>query len=485
MEKYSVVSLAALIALISVTAGSVSAADNVSNGTIICSIVGTNYQCDSWSNEQYPVIDISGDKYVPLFTTDGNILDLHANKLASLVIDSNETRMLKPGENIDLGHGYVLEVKQINVDYEEVWLELTRDGQHIADQIIPVETDGNNTWTVSFDNIQDENDIVVMKVYMSNIFVGAVDCIVRIDGIWLIDYQNAKTLNIGDKLGEFTLKEIVNGTDVSNLGSLIFENSAGNTTESSAVCSVTGTGYKLDSWSSEQYPLIDLFGDSYVPLFSVEDEIWQSHVNKLASVVLDINETHTIKPGEKIDLGHGYALEVREIDIDSENVWLEFTKDGQCVAYQNILVDANSNNTWNVTLDNVQGENNIVVMKVHIKNLFVGTETSVVWIDGIWLIDYANARTLNVGDKLGEFTLKQIVSGVDASNLGNLVFGNISVPDNTSVSDNASVTDDVHPSNSSAFTSPQKEQVKFVDKNIGSPTSWYWNFWRSITIKSE
>ncbi|MPN33525.1 hypothetical protein SDC9_181013 [bioreactor metagenome] len=115
----------------------------------------------------------------------------------------------------------------------------------------------------------------------------------------------------------------------------------------------------------------------------------------------------------------------------------------------------------------------------------MGKETSVVWIDGIWLIDYANARTLNVGDKPGEFTLKQIVSGVDASNLGSLVFENTSVPDNASVSDNASVTDDVHSSDSPAFTSPQKEQVKFIDKNIGSPTSWYWNFWRPIQIKSK
>lgn len=485
MKIYAAISLAALAVLIAVASGTASAADNISNGTIICNVVGTDYECDSLSNEQYPSIEISGNKYVPLFTTNGSIWNAHVNKPAKLVMDSNETYTLKPGEKIDMGEGYALEVKQISVDYLEVWLELTRDGQYIADKIVPVETDGNNIWTVSFDNIQGENDIVVMKVYISNIFVGAVDCIVRIDGIWLIDYQNARTLNVGDKIGKFTLKEIVNGTDVSNLGSLVFENIAGNTTESSAVCSVTGTGYKLDSWSSEQYPLIDLFGDNYVPLFSDEDEIWQSHVNKLASVVLDINETHTIKPGEKIDLGHGYALEVREIDIDSENVWLEFTKDGQCVAYQNILVDANSNNTWNVTLDNVQGENDIIVMKVHIKNLFVGTETSVVWIDGIWLIDYANARTLNVGDKLGEFTLKQVISGVDASNPGSLIFGNTSVPENTSVSDNAPVTDDVYPSNSSAYSYPKKEQIKFIDRNTEPPISWYWNLCRPITIKNQ
>lgn len=260
---------------------------------------------------------------------------------------------------------------------------------------------------------------------------------------------------------------------------------ANNVSNGTVTCNVIGAHYQCNNWSNEQYPLINLSGDSYVPLFSGEDEIWQSHVNKLASLVIDSNETHTLKPGEKIDLGHGYALEVREIDIDSESAWLEFTKEGQYVSGKNVSVNTADDQTWTVILDNIQDENNIVVMKVHVKNLFVGTETSVIWIDGIWLIDYENARTLIVGDKLGEFTLKQIISGVDSSNPGSLVFGNTSVPDNISVSDDTSVTDDIYSSDSSASSSPKKEQSKFIDKNMGSPISWYWNFWESIAIKGR
>ena len=299
------------------------------------------------------------------------------------------------------------------------------------------------------------------------------DCIVRIDGIWLIDYENVKTLNAGDKLGEFTLTEIVNGVDSSNLGSLVLENA----TEFSVISSVIGTNYECSSWSNEQYPVIDLFGDTYVPLLVSNGSIWQSHVNKLANLVLDSNETHTLKPGEKIDLGHGYALEVMEIDIDSENVWLEFTKDGKYVADQNILVGTDSNNTWTVTLDNIQGENDIVVMKVHVKQLFVGTETSVIWIDGIWLIDYANARTLNIGDKLGEFTLEQIISGTDSSNKGSLAFKN------TSVADDVSVNDDSSDADSSLSSSPERRLAKLTNEKTESPTSWYWNFWECIIMR--
>lgn len=312
-----------------------------------------------------------------------------------------------------------------------------------------------------------------MKVYVSNIFVGAENCIVRIDGIWLINYANARTLNVGDEFGEFTLKEIINGTGAPNLGSLVFENNM----EPALTCNVTAAGYECDSWSDEQYPVINLFGAEYVPLFPTDGNIWDSHVNKLTGLILDSNETQVLEAGEILDLGQGYALEVREIDIDSEKAWLELTRDGQYIADKNVSMDTDDNRTWTVALDDVQGENNIVVMKVHVKNLFVGSEKRIVWIDGIWLADYANARTLNVGDEFGEFTLNQIINGTDASNLGSLVFGSASVTDETSV------TDDTSTAGFSSSPSSENESDKFTNTSTEPPTSWYWNFWKSFTMK--
>ncbi|AKB19572.1 S-layer protein domain-containing protein [Methanosarcina sp. WWM596] len=246
-----------------------------------------------------------------------------------------------------------------------------------------------------------------------------------------------------------------------------------NASNGTTTCNVVGTNYKCNSWSNEQYPVIDLFGEERVPLFSEDDDIRDPHVNKLASLVINSNETNALKPGENVDLGNGYALEVREIDIDGENVWLELTRGGQHVANKTVSIDTDENQTWTVALDNVRGENNVVVMKVHVKQLFVGTEISIVQIDGIWLIDYANSRTLNIGDKFGEFTLEQTLSGVDESNLRGLVFKNVSVADDVSVAD------------FSASPYPEKGLVKFTDKSTVSPASWYWNFWRSITMKNK
>lgn len=248
---------------------------------------------------------------------------------------------------------------------------------------------------------------------------------------------------------------------------------AENVSNGTLTCNVTGTAYECASWSGEQYPITDLFGEEYVPLFTPDENVWESHVNKLARLTLDSNETHTLKPGENIYLGSGYALEIREIDIDREKVWLELMRDGEYIANKSVSIDTDENRTWTVTLDNIQGENNIVIMKVHVKNLFVGTETSVVWIDGVWLIDYANARTLNIGDEFRESTLEQSIRGTNVSNLGRLIF------------ENASVTNDSHSSDCSVSSSPEKRQTVFAEKNAGSPTSWYWNFWRYVTMKGE
>ncbi|WP_054864466.1 S-layer protein domain-containing protein [Methanosarcina barkeri] len=421
MKKYKVIALVALTLLISITLNTGGATDNNCSKDTICNVVSTHYKCSSWSNEQYPVIDLFGEKNVPLLANHCNIWNAHINKLTRLILDSNETYTLKEGEKLDLGQGYALEVKQIDIDGMKVWLEFTRNGKYIADQIVSVNTDSNKTWTVALDNIQGENNIVVMKIYVNQLFAGAVDNIVQIEGIWLIDYANARTLNIGDEIGGFTLQQIINGTNSSNLGSLIFKNA----TKSPVSCNVVSTSYKCSSWSNERYPVIDLFGETNVPLLANNDSIWQSHVDKLARLMVDSNETYTLKNGEKFDFGNGYALKVRQIDIDSEKVWLEFTKDGQHIADQNLSVNtSDENKTWTVTLDNVQGENNIVVMKVHVKQLFVGVENCIVFIDGIWLIDYANARTLNIGDEIGGLTLQQIINGTNSSNLGSLIFKN-------------------------------------------------------------
>lgn len=197
------------------------------------------------------------------------------------------------------------------------------------------------------------------------------------------------------------------------------------TTSSTGSISVTGVNYKCGSWSDEQYPLIRLFGESYVPLCPSNERVWSARVDKLAKLVLDLpseGETYLLRAGETLDLGNGYCLETKQIDVPGQMVWFEFTKDGVYVDDEIIKCGNSSDSTWSVNLDDIQGVSNIVVFRIHVNKIAEGAVDNIVELDGLWLIDYENTKTLKIGDKFGEFTLKEITNGVDESNPGYLVF---------------------------------------------------------------
>jgi S-layer protein (TIGR01567 family) len=402
--------------LATIAVNTASAADNICNSTSTCNVVSAGYKCNSWSNERYPIINLSGEKDVPLLSNNNQIWKCHVDKLARLLLDSGEKYTMKTDEKLDLGQGYSIQAKQIDVNGKKVWLEFDKNGKYVDDQIISTDTGGYN-WTCSLDKIQGEDNVPVLKIHVNNVYQGAIDSLVQIDGIWLIDYANARTLKIGDTIGNLKLTKIKNGVNTSNLGSLVFESSKASLT----TFNVVGTHYKCDNWSNERYPLIKLCGENYVPLLNNYNPIWKCHVDKLAKLLLNSGEKYTLKASENLDLGHGYSLQVKEIDVDGKKVWLEFDKNGKYVDDQIISTDTGRQN-WTCFVDKIQGENNVPVLKVYVRNVYQGAKDSLVRIDGIWLIDYANARTLKIGDKIGNLTLEKIISGVNESNSGSLVF---------------------------------------------------------------
>ncbi|HWQ49438.1 MAG TPA: S-layer protein domain-containing protein, partial [Methanosarcina sp.] len=58
--------------------------------------------------------------------------------------------------------------------------------------------------------------------------------------------------------------------------------------------------------------------------------------------------------------------------------------------------------TWDVELDDIQGEDDVTVLKVHVNQVFQGAVDSIAQIEGIWLIDYANAMKIESDDEFGE-----------------------------------------------------------------------------------
>ncbi|WP_268765993.1 S-layer protein domain-containing protein [Methanohalophilus halophilus] len=157
--------------------------------TYISTIEGISFESDAFEETYYNIIGLFGDVYVPL---KGNTPD----KLARLLLDCCEEYRLVTGETLDLGSGYELTVKQIYVKDDEVWMELSKEGVLIDDEIIDISDGG--TWILDMD-IEGENDVVVFRTHVNNLLKDG--NLVVIDGLWMIDYDDVFVIESGDSFG--------------------------------------------------------------------------------------------------------------------------------------------------------------------------------------------------------------------------------------------------------------------------------------------
>ena len=126
------------------------------NGLVYKTTIGNaKYQYDDWGN--YSVLGFFADKYIPLKSNS-------ADKLAKLVLDSDDKYTLKTGDSLDLGDGYSLQAKQVDVDGNKVWLEFDKDGEYVDDEIVSTDS-GDHIWTCKVDDVQGEDDVPVLKVH--------------------------------------------------------------------------------------------------------------------------------------------------------------------------------------------------------------------------------------------------------------------------------------------------------------------------------
>ena len=418
------------------------------------------YKDSGWGT--YNVLGWFADKYIPLVSTD-------ASKLARLAIDDDTKRSLTAGSKLDMGNGYTLAVKQVDVNGEKVLMELDYNGVYVDDAVIDT-ANGDHTWNCKLDKILGTDNVTVMKVHVSSVFQGAVDSMAQIDGLWLLDFENPIQINSDASYGKldsvslngatisiknknsFTLSrdsavEIGNGLyfkvadadalrfyaykqettpnaydirgtvatgaanwDASNFAGFFYDLKKDVSTESMKVLAVNGrtipendlvysTTIKnidyqytkdadsttLSAWGS--YPVIGFMAQEYVPL-SVND------ASKMAKLILDSDDKYTLKTGDKLDLGKGYSLAVKQVDIDGKKVWMELDYNGQRVDDSIITTDT-GDHTWQCKISKVLDANDVYVMRVHVSQVFQGAEQSVAQIDGLWLIDFENAFKIN------------------------------------------------------------------------------------------
>ncbi|WMW26174.1 S-layer protein domain-containing protein [Methanolobus sediminis] len=167
-------------------------------------------------NETFPVIGLFAEKYVPLDDAD-------ASELVKLLVDNDDKYTLRTGSALELANGYELTAKQIDVEGDKVWMELSKDGEFVEDEVVDV-TNGEATWDYDTD-VGDQTDVIVFRVKITDVFQGQVDSLAVVEGLWLIDYENILEVESSDEFGELEVNSATGNTiSMFNSGTLTLSN---------------------------------------------------------------------------------------------------------------------------------------------------------------------------------------------------------------------------------------------------------------------
>ena len=445
------------------------------NLTYTSTIMNINYSSDNLrksGDSKFEMIEYLGEEYVPISAG-------QANNLSKLLINEGDSinYTIKPGYSIELGENYTISLLQIDIDGDKAWLELTKNGAFVDDQIISVvnATDyASKTWNykTNFSNI---SNVVTLRIHVDDVVQNSTGTFVVIEGIWQIS-DTITEINVDDQVGilnvtslgstismdntdSFVLSkntqiDILNNLSLNvadsaeliyylmkahtapgtyevrgtvwdvpaetpqtkewtyeNFGAFYYDLSSNigyenitiivgpldNRTASKEnityMSTIKDVNYNLTEWTST-YQKIGYFGEEYVP-------IKFNKANKISKLLMDDDNRYTIRNGNSLELGEGYALVPSQIDAISDTVWFQLTKNGAYVAGK--VINASSSNamskTWNFT-QNVSGETDVETLKISVDQVFQGMTTSLVVIEGIWQIS-DTVKELTSNDKIG------------------------------------------------------------------------------------
>ncbi|MCM1987478.1 S-layer protein domain-containing protein, partial [Methanococcoides seepicolus] len=79
--------------------------------------------------------------------------------------------------------------------------------------------------------------------------------------------------------------------------------------------------YEYEGWAGETFDKMGFLAQEFIPV--------DGDAQLLSKLILDDDEKYTMRVGETLDLGEGFALTPKQIDVEGDKVWLELTKDGK------------------------------------------------------------------------------------------------------------------------------------------------------------
>ena len=166
------------------------------------------------------------------------------------------------------------------------------------------------------------------------------------------------------------------------------------------------TDFEQGDWGS--YQVIGFMAERYFAGYTDDTEFADDDVSLisdgiLTKVLLDDDEEVSFYSGSSLVLEEGYELNLEEIDVNGNSVLVTLEKDGDQLDTD--IVSSDDDYVYEIEL----GNEDVPIIAVHFNNIFQGTETNAVFVEGIFQIseDYV---TIESGDNFGKMEVNALGS---------------------------------------------------------------------------
>ncbi|HEY3360742.1 MAG TPA: S-layer protein domain-containing protein [Methanosarcina sp.] len=170
----------------------------------------------------------------------------------------------------------------------------------------------------------------------------------------------------------------------------------------------TETSFEHNGWGS--YQVVGFMAEKYFAGYTkdnstvIGDDISPISDGVLSKILTDNDDKKSLNTGESLALQEGYSLNIVEVDVNGKSVRVQLEKDGKVVDEGFI----SSGNDYVYKTD-FGGSKDVPIIIVHFGSVFQGSETSAVFIQGVFQIS-DNYTKIKSGDDFGEMEVTSLSS---------------------------------------------------------------------------
>ena len=167
------------------------------------------------------------------------------------------------------------------------------------------------------------------------------------------------------------------------------------------------TKFEFGNWGS--YQVIGFMAERYFAGYTenssfVKDDVSVISEGQLSKILIDNDDKKSLYTGSSLILEEGYSLNIVEVDLNGNTVWVQLEKDGDVI--DDGFLSSNSDYVYKTELGAAE---DVPLIAVHLAQIFSGRETTAVFVEGIFQISDKYVQIDN-GDRFGKMEISSTSS---------------------------------------------------------------------------